>query len=103
VNDPSGFHLTVANDRLFKAVRTVDGHLLMLSVNRHMSEENAVRLRTELAAHDVQLDSLKTRAQEASFRLHLGDLKAFHASGVTQEDLQVITNALLVWVGIGVN
>jgi hypothetical protein len=105
--DPDGEQLTVANDRLFKAVRTVDGHLLMLSLNQHISEENGVRLRTELASHGVQLDGLAGRVKEAGFRLTLGDLKAFHASGITDKDIQMvtstITNGLLTWVGIGVN
>jgi len=102
-SDLSGFHLRVANERLFQAVRTVDGHLLMLSLNQHISEDNTVRLRAELASHDVNLDSLSSRVEEAGYRFKLGDLQAFHASGITDKDVQVvssaITNALLVWIG----
>jgi hypothetical protein len=107
VNDPDGFNLTTANDRLFKAVRTVDGHLLMISLNQHISEENVARLHAELASHDIRLDTLKTRVEEAGYRLTLGDLKAFHTSGVTDQDIQTIAdvfaNGFLAWIGSGTN
>ncbi len=107
VNDPTGVNLRIANDRLFKAVRTLDGHLLMISLNQHISEENVVRLHAELASHDIRLDTLKTRVEEAGYRLTLGDLKAFHTSGITDQDIQtvadVFANGFLAWIGSGTN
>jgi hypothetical protein len=107
VSDPTGLGLRRSNDRLFKAVRTVDGHLLLVSLNQHMSEENVVRLRAELASHDVRLDTLKTRVEEAGYRMTLGDLRAFHASGITDQDIQTIadvfSSGFLAWIGSGVN
>jgi hypothetical protein len=103
ISDPDGINLRIANDRLFKAVRTVDGNLLMISLNQHISEENVVRLRAELASHDIRLDTLKTRVEEAGYRLTLGDLKAFHTSGITDQDIQTIAdvfaNGFLAWIG----
>jgi len=101
--DPLGWHLAVANVRLQKAVLLVDGQLLMLSLNEHLADENAIRLQSEIAEHDVNLDGLDGRAREAGFRLSLGDLKAFHHSGITQSDIQAIESAILVWIGAKVN
>ena len=101
--DPLGWHLAVANVRLQKAVLLVDGQLLMLSLNEHLADENAIRLQTEISEHDVSLDGLDGRAREAGFRLSLGDLKAFHHSGITQSDIQAIESAILVWIGAKVN
>jgi hypothetical protein len=92
--------VTFTNERLFQAVRTVDGHLLMVTVNGHTSEENVIRLRKELADHDVRLDSYAARVNEANQRLELGNLRAYHATGVTQSDLQALTGALIVFFGV---
>jgi hypothetical protein len=88
-------NVAISNARLFKAVSTVGGHILMLSENQHMSEENVIRVRTELAEHDLQLDAIEGRIQEAGFRLTLGDLKAFHSSGITDADIKSLEAAFL--------
>ena len=91
----NAYNVAVSNARLFKAVSTVSGHVLMLSENQHMSEENVIRLRTELAEHDLQLDAIEGRIQEAGYRLTLGDLKAFHSSGITDADIKSLETAFL--------
>jgi hypothetical protein len=102
-SDPLADAVVIANTRLFKAIQTVTGHVLILSINERMSEDNAIRLRTEIAEHDVQLDSLDARVKEAGYRLTLGDLKAFHSSGVNDADIQtaqtVVEGGLLTWIG----
>jgi len=100
--DPLGRHHAAGNERLYAAVRTVQGHLLMVSLNRHMAGENTVRLTTELAAHNNHLDSLRARVQEAGYRLVLSDLQAFHNTGITEADLQAIGDAALFYIGYGV-
>jgi hypothetical protein len=100
--DPLGFHLDVATVRLHNAIRIVEGQLLLVSLNEHSADENAIRLHTEIAEHTLQLDSLDSRVREAGFKLGLGDLKAFHASGITEQDIRTIETGILTWIGTNV-
>jgi hypothetical protein len=100
--DPTGWNIAASNVRLHKAVATVDGHLLMLSLNENLAADNVVRLDSEIAEHDMQIDGISARAREAGYRLGMGDLKAYHASGITEDDIRVIETALLAWIGVGV-
>jgi hypothetical protein len=101
--DPLGWNLTRANVRLQKAVALVDGSILLLSINEHLARENGVRVRKETSLHSVRLDSFERRTYEAGYRLTLGDLKAFHATGITDADLKAIESAALVFLGIRAN
>jgi hypothetical protein len=96
--DRDGWHLLASNARLFKGVRTVSGHILMLSLNEHLSEDNVIRLRTELAEHDLHLDALEARIHESAYRLTLTDLKAFHSSGITDADIKTVAGGLLAYI-----
>lgn len=94
-DDPLGWYTASSNTRLVKAIRTVNGHLLFISENQHLAEENTIRLNTELAEHSLHLDAISARVQESGFRLTLGDLQAYHATGVTDADLQAIEAAAI--------
>jgi hypothetical protein len=74
----------------------------MLSLNENLAADNVVRLDSEIAEHDMQIDGISARAREAGYRLGMGDLKAYHASGITEDDIRVIETALLAWIGVGV-
>jgi hypothetical protein len=100
--DPTGWNIAASNVRLHKAISTIDGHLLMLSLNENLAADNVVRLDSEIAEHDMQIDGISARAREAGYRLALGDLKAYHASGITEDDIRVLETALLAWIGVGV-
>jgi hypothetical protein len=102
-DDPEGYRTAVANERLYQAVRTAQGYLLMISHNRHMSGENRLRLVTELSRHEQQLASFDGQITEAGFRLTLGDLKAFYGTGITEKDIQAIGTAALFYIGYGAN
>jgi hypothetical protein len=78
----------------------VNGHLLVISLNAHLSSDNTIRLSSEVSEHRVRLDTYEARVQEARHRLALGDQKAFHGTGITDEDLQWINRLLLGWIGI---
>ena len=100
--DATGKNFSLANARLFKAVRTVSGHILMLSLNEHLSEENVIRLRMEIAAHGLHLDAYESRLNEAGFRLTLNDIQAYHRSGITDADIKstygALESAFLGWI-----
>src|SRR5258706_1994706 len=100
--DPMGWNLTRANVRLQKAIELVDGTLLLLSGNEHSASENGVRLNAEMSLHAIRLDSFERRTYEAGYRLALGDIQAFHASAITEEDLKAIESAALVAIGVRV-
>jgi hypothetical protein len=88
VDDPQGQHARGSNNRLFEAVKVIEGNLLVLSLNRRLSEENGLRLRTDLQEHDLHADIIIARAQESGLRIGLQELLAFHSSGITDADLQ---------------
>lgn len=100
--DPLGWNLTRSNVRLQRAVALVDGTLLLLSGNEHSARENGVRLQSETTLHALRLDSFERRTYEAGYRLTLGDIKAFHVSGITEEDLKVFESAALAVIGVRV-
>src|SRR6185437_2465793 len=87
-------HLDISDERLYLAVRTIQGFLVMASINRNRSEENAIRLKTELATHDNQLDDFHARVEESGLRLTLGNVKAFHDDGITDADIQAVLQAI---------
>jgi hypothetical protein len=71
----------------------------MASFNEHEAGENGIRLRTELATHRNRLDSFHARIEECGFRLLLSDLQAFHATGITEKDIQAIGDAAIFYTG----
>jgi hypothetical protein len=94
----SAWRVAASNARLFKAARTLEGHMLLLSYNRHAGEENTVRLRGELGEHALHMDALESRVKEASFRLTLGDIRAYHGTGITDNDLRAIQSFILLGI-----
>lgn len=93
--------LDVADRRLYLAVRTVQGHLLMSALNRKQGDENAIRLVHELALHQNQLDDLHARVEEAGLRLNLRNIRAFTETGITQSDVQATVQAATdVYLGL---
>ena len=101
-NDPLGWNLTRANVRLQNAVSLIDGTMLLLSANEHSARDDANRLQNELSLHSLRLDSFERRTYEAGFRLTLGDINAFHSTGFTDKDLQILEAAALTAIGIRV-
>ena len=105
-NDPEGWHRRRSYERLNRAVRTLNVFTLMASMNQRLGEEHAVRLRGEVDEHNLHLDAVVARAEEASLRYGARDLLAFHSTGITEADLQVVIgavhSALLAWIGSGV-
>lgn len=89
------YRVAASNARLFQALRTLQGHVLLLSYNRHTAEENALRLGGELAEHALHLQATEARVEESGFRLTLGDLKAYHATGITDNDIRTVQSVLL--------
>jgi hypothetical protein len=83
-------HAELSNNRLRRAVGSVNQYLLLTSLNLRYAEENGVRLRTEVAEHDLQLDHVVSRATEAGIRYSLRELVAFHTSGITEDDLRAV-------------
>jgi len=69
-------------------VKFVDAHLLMLTLNERLSLANGIQLRMELEEHDLNLDGVIARVQEAGLRLGIQQVLAFHATGITDADLQ---------------
>jgi hypothetical protein len=103
LSDPRGVDTNLSNQRLWVAVKTVDAHLLILSVNQRLAFDNRIRLSHEITEHELHLDGVAARAEEAGLTLALADTAAFHGSGITQADLQaffgVIQSALLAYIG----
>jgi hypothetical protein len=98
---PFTTQLNISDRRLYLAIRTVQGHLLMDQLNFKASEDNTIRLTGELALHDNQLDDFHARVEESGLHLTLGSVKAFHDSGVTDGDVQSALQAIQdVFVGI---
>ena len=86
--------LDIADRRLYLAVRTVQGHMLMSAMNQKMADENTIRITHELALHENQLDDFLARVEEANLRLSLGNVKAYYETGVTSSDVQAIVGIL---------
>jgi hypothetical protein len=92
--DPTGWNTKSSMDRLQKAVSAIKANVLTTSVNQRLGFDNSIRLRQELEEHDLHLDGLAARVDEAEIRLGLGDLLAFHRSGITDEDIQAAIGLL---------
>jgi hypothetical protein len=86
--DPRGWNAHFSQQRLQRGIEVVNAHVLSTSVNERFATESSVRLRAELEEHDIHLDGLQARVDEAELRLGLGDVLAFHQTGITDEDLQ---------------
>ncbi len=101
--DPVGFFVRVSGARSWEAIRLIQGYYLMLALNEQYATANSLFLRKEIQEHDIFLDGILYRAQEADIRLRLGDQLAFHSSGITDADIQavvgIIQTGLLAWIG----
>jgi hypothetical protein len=89
-----------SNDRLRRAVAILNHYLLITRINVHSSELNGVRLRTEIIEHEIHVDRVVAGAKESPIRYGLGELLAYHSTGVTDADIQnalaLTQNVLLV-------
>ncbi|MFT3685710.1 MAG: hypothetical protein QM783_12415 [Phycisphaerales bacterium] len=89
--------------RLARAYQAVQGFELVTAVNTRRAAENTIALVSEVEEHSVHLDDLLTTGVELDIRYSLDELMAFHSSGVTDEDLQVlistVQSGLLAWIG----
>ena len=67
------------------------------------ARDNGHFLLRELKEHNLHVDGIVARAEEADLRLGLGDQYAFHSSGITDADLQtafsIVQSVLLGWIG----
>ena len=81
----------------------VQGYYLIVVFNDRAANENGHFLLRELKEHNLHVDAVLARAEEADIRLGFGDQVAFHSSGITDADLQtafsIVQNVLLGWIG----
>jgi hypothetical protein len=92
-----------STDRLRRALQIVQLYELMTAFNRRQAAEDLILLIAEVREHEVQLDQIVVTVVEQEIRLGLGELVAFHSSGITQEDMRLlltmIQQGLLAWIG----
>jgi hypothetical protein len=80
-------HSVRSNDRLKRAVAIISHYVLLSSVNRRYGDWAVIRLRTEIAEHDLYIDAIISRVHEAGLRSSLRELAVYHASGITDQDI----------------
>ena len=104
--DPTGAHTRTSAERLARAVAILQTFQLMTTINRRAAAENSIALIGEVQEHTIRVDDVLVTSVEREIRYRLDDLIAFHASGITQEDLDTVARfvqaGLLAWIGSGV-
>lgn len=101
--DPSGATTEMWASSLANAIETIQTYQLIATVNRRWAADNNIALISELSEHSIHLDHLLTAGVEEEIRLALADQQAFHASGITDKDLEllvgIVQSGLLGWIG----
>jgi hypothetical protein len=101
--DPAGFYTLMSHERLRKAVQVIQNYYFILSYNGRAARDNELFLLRELKEHNLHVDGVIARADEADIRLGLGDQYAFHSSGITDADIQtafsIVQSIFLAWIG----
>lgn len=97
-------HYYASIDRVRKADKLLNGFLLLRSLNTHYAADNALRLETELREHDLLVSGIESELHTVGFRHELNELSAYHASGVTADDIHSVARDLaLIAIGWGTN
>jgi hypothetical protein len=91
-SDPLGVMARASNSRLWAATKLTEGYTLAVGLNRFYAAADTLILEREIKEHDILLDGVESRVKEAEIRLRLGDVSAFHSSGITEQDLLFIVN-----------
>jgi hypothetical protein len=92
--DPIGLYAQISGNRLKKALELVLSTDFMLNYNKQQAAVLHRLLVGEIEEHSNNIDYIVLSTYEADISLHLGDSRAFHDTGITDTDLQLVIQTL---------
>jgi hypothetical protein len=92
--DPIGLYAQISVYRLKQAIELVLSSDFLINYNKEQASVLDRLLLGEIKDHSSIVDSIVLATYEADIRLQLGDSQAFHDTGITDADLQLVFQTL---------